>query len=47
MKVFTNLPLEKILQKPKTSSRLVKWAIELSKFDIEYLPCISIKDEYW
>ena len=32
-----------ILQKPEVSGRLTKWAIELSEFDIEYLPRIAIK----
>lgn len=43
MKVLTDLPLEKILQKPNTSGRLTKWAIKLSEFDIEYHPHAAIK----
>ncbi|XP_021812766.1 uncharacterized protein LOC110755794 [Prunus avium] len=36
--VLTNQPLRQILQRPETSGRLVKWAIELSEFDIHYHP---------
>lgn len=43
MKVLTNVPLKKILQKPDTSGQLAKWAIELSNFNIEYLPRTVIK----
>ncbi|XP_021811720.1 uncharacterized protein LOC110754904 [Prunus avium] len=36
--VLTNQPLRQILQRPETSGRLVKWAIELGEFDIRYHP---------
>ncbi|KAI5312660.1 hypothetical protein L3X38_041833 [Prunus dulcis] len=36
--VLTNQPLRQVLQKPETSGRLVKWAIELGEFDIHYKP---------
>ncbi|CAL8991494.1 unnamed protein product [Prunus brigantina] len=32
--VLTNQPLRQVLQKPETSGRLIKWAIELGEFDI-------------
>ncbi|XP_022895281.1 uncharacterized protein LOC111409466 [Olea europaea var. sylvestris] len=41
--VLTNQPLKHILQKPDVSGRLMKWAIELGEFDIEFKPCPSIK----
>ncbi|KAK0570589.1 hypothetical protein LWI29_003554 [Acer saccharum] len=41
--IYTNCPLKLILQKPKVSGRLTKWAIELSEFDVEYLPRTVIK----
>ncbi|KAK0599830.1 hypothetical protein LWI29_009014 [Acer saccharum] len=41
--VYTNCPLKLILQKPEISGRLTKWAIELSEFDMEYLPRTAIK----
>ncbi|CAL9017764.1 unnamed protein product [Prunus brigantina] len=36
--VLTNQPLRQVLQKPETSGRLVKWAIELGEFDIQFNP---------
>ncbi|CAL9017856.1 unnamed protein product, partial [Prunus brigantina] len=36
--VLTNQPLRQVLQKPETSGRLVKWAIELGEFDVQFKP---------
>ncbi|KAL0428430.1 UNVERIFIED_CONTAM: hypothetical protein Slati_3017800 [Sesamum latifolium] len=41
--VRTNLPLKQTLGKPDTSWRLVKWAKELSEYDISYLRQAAIK----
>ncbi|KAL0413151.1 UNVERIFIED_CONTAM: Ribonuclease HI [Sesamum radiatum] len=41
--VRTNTPLKQLLGRPKTSGRLIKWAIELSEYDISYLPRMTIK----
>ncbi|KAK0601486.1 hypothetical protein LWI29_024751 [Acer saccharum] len=41
--VYTNCPLKLILQKPEVSGRLTKWVIELSEFNVEYLPRTAIK----
>ncbi|CAL9024301.1 unnamed protein product [Prunus brigantina] len=43
--VLTNQPLRQVLQKPETSGRLVKWAIELGEFDIRYHPRPSEKGQ--
>ncbi|XP_040361830.1 uncharacterized protein LOC121049226 [Rosa chinensis] len=43
--VFTNHPLRKVLQKPETSGRLIKWAIKLGEFDIKYQPRTAIKGQ--
>lgn len=45
MQVLTDIPLKKILQKPVTSGRIMNWVVELSEFDIEYLPRITIKGQ--
>ena len=36
--VITNQLLRQTLHKPDASGQLVKWAIELSEFDISYIP---------
>ncbi|KAL0401870.1 UNVERIFIED_CONTAM: Ribonuclease HI [Sesamum latifolium] len=41
--VRTNAPLRATLEKPETSGRMVKWAIELSEYDISYQPRSAIK----
>ena len=41
--VITNQPLRQTLHKPDASGRLVKWAIELSEFDISFKPRAAIK----
>ncbi|CAL2271716.1 unnamed protein product [Prunus armeniaca] len=43
--VLTNQPLRQVLQKPETSERLVKWAIELGEFDIHYKPHPATKGQ--
>ncbi|XP_077252348.1 uncharacterized protein LOC143891690 [Tasmannia lanceolata] len=43
IKDLTDQPLRQVLHKPDTSGRLVKWAVELSEFDIQYMPRPAIK----
>ncbi|XP_048493061.1 uncharacterized protein LOC125493630 [Beta vulgaris subsp. vulgaris] len=43
VQVLTNQPLGKALHKLDTTGRLLKWAIELYEFDIEYRPRTTIK----
>ena len=45
IEVPTEYPMKKILHKPETSERLIKWAIELSEFDIRYKPRTVIKGQ--
>ena len=45
IEIPTEHPMKQILHKPETSGRLVKWAIELSEFDIRYKLRIAIKGQ--
>ena len=45
IQVLTNYLLRQVLQKPDASGRLLKWAIELSQFDIKFLPRLTIKGQ--
>ena len=37
--------MKQILHRPETSGRLIKWAIELSEFDIRYKPRTMVKGQ--
>jgi len=43
--VMTDLAIWMVLQKPDIAGRMVRWAIELSKFDIHYEPQAPIKGQ--
>lgn len=45
IKVLTEAPLRKILQRLNASGHLTNWAMELSKFEIEYAPCTFLKGQ--
>nr|XP_027102165.1 uncharacterized protein LOC113723098 [Coffea arabica] len=41
--VMTDQPLKQILSKPDASGRMVRWAVELSEYDLSYQPRTAIK----
>jgi hypothetical protein len=45
IRVLTEYPLRKILQKPDLSGRLVNWSVELGQFDVEFHPRTAIKGQ--
>ena len=45
IEVPVEFPMKQVLHKPETSGRLMKWAIELSEFDIRYKPKTAIKGQ--
>ncbi|XP_072058155.1 uncharacterized protein [Arachis hypogaea] len=44
--VRTNQPLRQVLHNPELAGRLIKWAVELSKFDIRYQSRGPIKSQF-
>jgi len=45
--VMTDLPIRKVLQKPNVAVRMVRWAFELSKIDVQYEPRGPIKGQVY
>ena len=45
--VMTDLPIHKVLQKPDVARRMVRWAVELSEFDVQYEPRGPIKGQVY
>ena len=45
IEVAIEYPMKQVQHKPETSGRLMKWAIELSEFDIRYKPKTAIKGQ--
>ena len=43
--VFTNHPMKQVLRRPEVSGRVIKWAVELTQFDILYQPRTTIKGQ--
>ena len=43
--VMTDQPIRKSMNKPEAVGRMIQWAIELSQFDMEYLPRTAIKSQ--
>lgn len=45
IKVYIDCPIWQMLSKPEVSGRLRKWVVELSEFDITYMPKASVKGQ--
>ena len=45
IEILTDQPMRQVLHKPESSGRLVKWAIELSEFDVRFKPRTTIKGQ--
>jgi len=44
---MTDLLIWKVLQKPYVAGRMVRWAVELSEFDVHYKPRGPIKGQVY
>ena len=44
---MTDLPIRKVLSKPDVVGRMVRWAVELSEFDVQYEPRGPIKGQVY
>jgi len=44
---MTDLPICKVLQKPDVAGQMVRWAVELSEFDVQYKPRGPIKGQVY
>ncbi|XP_074359082.1 uncharacterized protein LOC141698308 [Apium graveolens] len=45
VEVRTSFPLRQVMHKPEASGRMMKWAVELGQFDVEYNPRTAIKGQ--
>ena len=45
--VMTDLSIRKVLQKPDVAGRMVRWAVELLEFDVQYEPRGPIKGQLY
>ena len=45
IEVLTEYPMKQVLHKPEVFGRLMKWAVELSEFDIRYKPKTAVKGQ--
>ncbi|GAV58308.1 RVT_3 domain-containing protein [Cephalotus follicularis] len=45
IRILTDKPLRQVLVKPDTSGRLVKWSVELDKFDVKFETRLEIKSQ--
>jgi len=43
--VNTNYPVKQVLSKPNLARRMVSWLVELSEYDLQYVPRNSIKSQ--
>ena len=47
MIVITDLPIRKVFQKLDVASRMARWAVKLSEFDVHYEPRGLIKGQIY
>ena len=45
MIILTDKPLKRAMSNLETVGHMALWAIELSKFDVQYRPCTAMKGQ--
>ncbi|KAK9050115.1 hypothetical protein SSX86_030915 [Deinandra increscens subsp. villosa] len=45
VEVLTSYPINQVLRKPEMSGRMVKWAVELGQFDIQFKSRVAVKGQ--
>ncbi|XP_074352696.1 uncharacterized protein LOC141691843 [Apium graveolens] len=45
IEVRTSYPLRQVMYKPESSSRMLKWTVELGQFEVDYKPRTAIKGQ--
>jgi len=43
--VKTNYPVKQVLTKPELAGRAMSWSVELSEYDLQYVPRSSVKSQ--
>jgi hypothetical protein len=43
--VVTSCPLKVVLHNPNATRNIDKWAVELIKFELDFLPCHAVKSQ--
>jgi hypothetical protein len=43
--MVTSYPLNVMLQNPKATGNVAKWAVELAEFELNFLPCHAVKSQ--
>jgi hypothetical protein len=43
--VVTSYPLKVMLHNPNATGNIAKWAAELAKFELDFLPCHAVKSQ--
>jgi hypothetical protein len=43
--VVTSYPLRAVLRNPNTTGNIAKWVVELAEFELDFVPCHTVKSQ--